>query len=1112
MTKLQRLVILLLLPLLLPIAIGGRTFGGEGGPAITDDGILFSCMAPGAGQVFLAGTFNNWAPNKDLMTQTEDGLWQMIVKLPDGHHQYKFVVDGNWQHDPDNPATADDGYGGYNSVLAIKEGKIIPVETEPARVMPTHIAPPPKNPLYLAIIWHQHQPMYDRDPETLTYAKPWVRMHAVKDYYDMASILLDYPNVHATFNLVPSLIFQLDDLISGATDRYMVLSEKPAGELTPQDREFILRRFFDANWNNLIGVHPGYNALLDKRGRTVTDQTIAAALQKFTVGDFRDLQMWFNLAWLDPDFKAQEPFKSLIAKDHGFTEQEKILVLDKHRRIMEQVVPLHRKMQEHGQIEVTTTPFYHPILPLILDTDLARRAMPHATLPEHFSYPQDAVAQVTLGVQSYQEHFGRLPRGMWPAEGSVAQEIVGMVADAGIVWMASDEEVLENSLGQQLIREGDDLQNPELLYRPYLVQEDGKEVAVVFRDHLLSDKIGFAYSGMKGADAANDLINHIHTAARKLEDKEGPFLMTLILDGENAWEHYRNDGKDFLHTLYRRLNDDPAVITVTPSEFLDQFAAQKRIEKLWAGSWISADFHIWIGEEEENRAWNLLLQARQEVEKYRQTHGEDQRYQQSLENIYAAEGSDWFWWYGNDQNSGDDSSFDAIFRNTLMRTYKSLGQQVPAALYIPLIPRETPPPDREITGRISPWIDGSIEETEWAKGGYYDHPKGEIVQRLYFGNDENNLSVAVQFKEDLPEMAGRDLFVALYLATPGAERANSLTRYGSAESPLGYGLNWELGIDFRDPTRYTLSRAGGDETWETVKSGPAVAFSGNSLELALPFEDIAARAYDVVRFTLLVAKNGRDLDRVPAGPVKISVPSSARGQVVLEMTDPIGDDHGPGSYIYPTNAVFKPGVFDLIKFTVTDDGENVLFTARIAGPLENPWGSPIELSVQTLDIYIDTDGQEGSGLTQLLPGRNARVAPGDAWEYCIWVEGWQQEIHGVGPGNQPKRLGEVRTNVVSQEHTITVTVPKTIIGDRPQDWGYLVVLTGQEGFPSAGNWRVRDVLSAAQEYRFGGGRDDNLDPNIIDILVPEGMSQEEILGAYEETGEEVVVPMVRIMK
>jgi carbohydrate-binding DOMON domain-containing protein len=207
--------------------------------------------------------------------------------------------------------------------------------------------------------------------------------------------------------------------------------------------------------------------------------------------------------------------------------------------------------------------------------------------------------------------------------------------------------------------------------------------------------------------------------------------------------------------------------------------------------------------------------------------------------------------------------------------------------------------------------------------------------------------------------------------------------------------------------------------------------------------------------------------------------------------------------------VFKPGVFDLMKFTVTDDGEEVVFTARVAGPIENPWGSPIELSVQTLDIYIDTDGQQGSGLTQLLPGRHAGVTPQDAWEYCLWVEGWQQEIYGVGPDGRPRRLGELKTQIIPQEHTIRVTVPKKIIGDRPQDWGYLVVLTSQEGFPAAGNWRVREVLVDAQEYRLGGGRDDNLDPNIIDILVPEGQSQEEILGAYESTGKEVVIPMVR---
>jgi len=288
-----------------------------------------------------------------------------------------------------------------------------------------------------------------------------------------------------------------------------------------------------------------------------------------------------------------------------------------------------------------------------------------------------------------------------------------------------------------------------------------------------------------------------------------------------------------------------------------------------------------------------------------------------------------------------------------------------------------------------------------------------------------------------------------------------------------------------------------------------VDYSGQTLEMALPFADIGAKAYDHLRFTLAVAENGSVKDLAPGGPVKISVPAAATGEAVLAITDPLEDDHGPGSYIYPTNAVFKPGVFDLIKFTVIDDGDQVLFSTRIAGPLENPWGSPSELSLQTLDIYLDTDGVPGSGLTELLPGRHARVAPEDAWDYCIWVEGWQQEIYGPGPDDVPKRLAEVKTNVITQERTITVTVPKSIIGDRPQDWGYLVALSSQEGFPSAGNWRVREVLAEAQEYRLGGGRDDTSDPNIIDILVPEGAGQEEILSAYER-GEEVVIPMVRV--
>jgi hypothetical protein len=233
MTKLQRLAVFLLWPLLLSLANGGMVSGGEGGPVMTDDGVRFTCNAPGATQVFLAGTFNNWSPTADLMAEIEDGVWQLTLNLGDGQYQYKFVVDGEWRQDPDNPSTTDDGYGGSNSLLVIRDSRIT-ADQQQAPVTATRVPSPPKKPIYLAIIWHQHQPMYDRDPQTRTYAKPWVRMHAVKDYYDMCAILQGYPNVHVTFNLVPSLVFQLDDLISGATDRYLVLAQKPARVLRCQ--------------------------------------------------------------------------------------------------------------------------------------------------------------------------------------------------------------------------------------------------------------------------------------------------------------------------------------------------------------------------------------------------------------------------------------------------------------------------------------------------------------------------------------------------------------------------------------------------------------------------------------------------------------------------------------------------------------------------------------------------------------------------------------------------------------------------------------------------------------------------------------------------------------
>ena len=309
-------------------------------------------------------------------------------------------------------------------------------------------AEPDAAPLYLNLTWHQHQPRYYVDPDTGVVTRPWVRAHATKDYYDMATAIEPYPNVKVTFNLTPVLIQQLDAISAGAKDAYWVLAEKPAADLSEEDKRFLLTRFFDANWNKVIPRFPRYEELLNKRGRDAQPETIAAALTTFTEQDYRDLQVLWNLAWFDPDFLAQEPLQGLVAKGRDYTEADKAPLFAEVKRVVDLVLPKHKELLDAGRIELITTPLAHPILPLIYNVKLAQVGDPDAELPANgFAYPNDAIAHLEQSVQVYEDHFGRKPVGLWPAEGAVAQDIVGIVGRAGYQWMATGEDVLAPSLG-----------------------------------------------------------------------------------------------------------------------------------------------------------------------------------------------------------------------------------------------------------------------------------------------------------------------------------------------------------------------------------------------------------------------------------------------------------------------------------------------------------------------------------------------------------------------------------------------------------------------------------------------------------------------------------------
>jgi alpha-amylase/alpha-mannosidase (GH57 family) len=463
-----------------------------------------------------------------------------------------------------------------------------------------------EDPLYIAFVWHMHQPYY-RNPLTGETTMPWVRLHAVKDYLDMALMLRDFPGVRQTFNLVPSLLEQIEDLTSPGSvkDIPFQLTLKPAKELTETDKLFILQNFFMANWEMMIKPFPRYYDLLIKRGKHFSREEAAAAVKRFTHQDFTDLQVLFNLAWIDPLFREKDDdLKALSKKGQYYTDDDKKLVLDKHLEIMKAIIPTYKKLQEEGVIEVSVSPYFHPILPLLCDTDIAKISYPEIRLPKTtFRHPEDAKRQVGSAVKFYEKKFGRPPRGMWPSEGSVSEQAVNLIKEAGLNWAASDEEILFRSLQKP--------KTPDALYKPYLMETQYGDLSMVFRDRSLSDAIGFVYQSWPPENAAADFIGRLHSIKDKLpRSTRAPYLVTVILDGENAWEFYPNDGRDFLNCLYKRIQDDPKLKIVTVSEYLEQFPPQSKLDRIYPGSWISGNFNIWIGHEEKNKAWEYLSETR----------------------------------------------------------------------------------------------------------------------------------------------------------------------------------------------------------------------------------------------------------------------------------------------------------------------------------------------------------------------------------------------------------------------------------------------------------------------------------------------------------------------
>ncbi len=955
--------------------------------------------------------------------------------------------------------------------------------------------------LYFNLTWHQHQPLYYKNEDGV-YTRPWVRVHATKDYYDMASILEQYPDVRLTFNITPVLIKQLEDYSKNeAIDLYWEYALIPAEDLTEDQKEFILTRFFDVNWDNIIARFPRYQELLDKRGGSSKDE-IQSAIESFSDSDLRDLQIWFNLAWFDPDFLAAEPLKSLVDKQKNFSEEDKKVLFDEALRIIGDVIPEHKKLQDNGQIEVITTPYAHPILPLIIDSTLAAIGNPTTDLPTKFSFPQDALVHLEKSVEIYETQYGRSPRGLWPGEGSVAQMMVPFVIKSGYQWMATGEPVLAKSLGiNSFTRDAKEtVKEADLLYRPYYVKnQDGNKLAVFFRDGNLSDKIGFTYSGISGEGAAKDLMYRLENIREQLanEGAEGPHIVSIVVDGENAWEYYENDGKAFFHALYQALSESKTIKTITPSEYLEKFPEQREIEDLFPGAWFSPNYDTWIGEAEENQAWEYLRKTREILAKYdvsKVRKASDEAIALAQDYMYLAEGSDWFWWYGSDQDSGQDDYFDQGFRALLRNVFIALGEPVPTFVEIPIIQSKPVSADEPVNGLNTPIIDGILGEGEWENAGFYQGVDGSVLKDLRFTQDEKNIYMLIDSSEFTENSK-----VGLYMKSPrGAFTGYPFTNSEENNKrllgvPVTHLFEWTNGsLAF-----YTATEDG----WTLEEDTVGNAAEMDVLEIAVPFEVFGElETGDEIQF-ILVEETSES--RLPEnGPGQLIVPDLGLSTVLLEVSDPEGDDFGPGTYTYPTDSVFPAKAYDLKTFRVAYDENNIIFKVELFGPIPNPWGSPNNLAIQTVDIYIDTDPGNGTGARKLLPGRNLSLQAENGWDYAIWAEGWTSQILSPDPEtSEPKEISTADYKIIVDPagRSVTIRVAKALFeNSNPENWGYAVVIMGQEGYPSSGVWRIRDVEENSAQWRFGGAGKSTNHTRVIDMIWPDGLTptQSEMLSLF----------------
>ncbi len=1017
------------------------------------------------------------------------------------------------------------------------------------------------NPLNLAILWHMHQPLY-KNVLTGLYEMPWVRDHAPEEYLDHPEILMQYPFVNVTFNLVPSLMMQIEDYAAGAIDNHILLARIPLATATADERRMMAQEFIRlAPWhytrNTSDGriVNPWYDTYAAWPRLNYLVGKVSADPLSLDDTELQDLQTIFflhqiSIPYIEGQYNLADrdnAIISLLQKGTGYTQADTETVLSTERVIMSKVIGVYKTAQDLGQAEVITTPFYHPIAPLLMDSIVPSEDALHNI--SKGVWANDTQYQYENASAFYATRFGRSANGVWHSEQSVSPDVIPYARDAGFTWTSTDEGVLwKSEVGGQPV--GQSLYNRT---RAYTVTVSGRTMDIVFRDTDISNKVSFTYGGLPTDQAVQGLMQILQGYYDNLTDAErADGLVTLAADGEN-WMFmagYPNDGRDFLNQLYENLTAAQTagwLRTWKIGDFVSQPGRVKvPLSTLHAGSWIDADFRTWSGEEEEQVGWARLTAARQAVVAYTQrTEGRSfvaptssPAVKRAWEAIFAAEGSDWFWWYGDDQSSGDDGKFDLMFKAHLTTAYTTIGVTPPLDIVATWGPNATPTQPGAATERSpAPTIDGSASSGEWVNAtGWTKAATGDLMRLrgFYAFADASSLYLRVDLNGDptaLRGTSGRDVefYISLPVRTAQADMEVNLNRYGVSfqSKNAGYTFDWAARYRLRVVFAQSLSSGVtpwslftahegvgylGDGTWTFATGKDDGSVVGSVIEVLVPLSALGAGPGDLLRLVAITSNGTTDVDILPnavEGPGQVSVLIPSPGPPVAIFPDPIGDDVGDGDYTYAQSLDFicsdgtdpcEDKLYDLTFFNISDAPTSVTFTLGFLDIGMNKWAGPNGFSYQMMNIYIDTDRVPGSGNLHMLAGPNADVTPEFAWEAAIQAAGWSDARTFVtkDPAVTQRLQSGLLVRRAPGTQNIEITVPKPLLpsGD-PKSWGYVVVSGAQDGF-GPGWWRA--VAATAATWVCGGAGQPGIPPGfnsrIFDAITMPGTDQTAALASY----------------